>query len=158
MRGFQVSEAVDISRCPNCDRDITPNTFVCECSYEFATGRVLSDDASGQGGLPIWKVWFSFSGRINRATYWVKGLIPLAILYGVAAMMLFIWQPGYFAVSGLWCWVGLAVTAKRWHDRNKSAWWWWLPLVPFVGTIWAFVELGFLAGRPKDRVNRYGST
>lgn len=51
-------------------------------------------------------------------------------------------------------WVELAVSAKRWHDRNKSAFWILFSFIPIIGTIWTFVELGFFRGTKGH--NRYG--
>jgi uncharacterized membrane protein YhaH (DUF805 family) len=74
-------------------------------------------------------------------------------------------------------WIGLAIGAKRLHDRDKSAWWllvfYALPgilstagneigdlgfiilhIISFGITVWAFVELGCLRGTRGP--NRYG--
>ena len=48
----------------------------------------------------------------------------------------------------------LAVCAKRWHDRSKSAWWSLIGFVPAVGALWLIIELGFLDGT-RGR-NRFG--
>ena len=50
--------------------------------------------------------------------------------------------------------VNFAVLAKRWHDRNKSAWWAFIPLVPVIGVLWTFVECGFFKGTTGK--NRFG--
>ena len=50
--------------------------------------------------------------------------------------------------------VNFAVLAKRWHDRNKSAWWAFIHLVPIIGILWTFVELGFFRGTTGK--NRFG--
>ena len=50
--------------------------------------------------------------------------------------------------------VNFAVLAKRWHDRNKSAWWAFIHLVPVIGVLWTFVELGFFKGTTGK--NRFG--
>ena len=50
--------------------------------------------------------------------------------------------------------VNFAVLAKRWHDRNKSAWWAFIHLVPVIGVLWTFVELGFFKGTLGK--NRFG--
>ena len=50
--------------------------------------------------------------------------------------------------------VNFAVLAKRWHDRNKSAWWAFIHLVPVIGVLWTFVELGFFRGTTGK--NRFG--
>ena len=51
-------------------------------------------------------------------------------------------------------WFGVAVTAKRWHDRNRSGWTVLIFLIPIVGQIWTLVECGFLKGNQND--NRFG--
>jgi uncharacterized membrane protein YhaH (DUF805 family) len=43
-------------------------------------------------------------------------------------------------------WPSLAVSIKRWHDRNKSGWWVLISLVPFIGWLWALIETGALPG------------
>jgi hypothetical protein len=43
-------------------------------------------------------------------------------------------------------WPSLAVQAKRWHDLDKSAWWICINFIPILGSIWAFIELGFRKG------------
>ena len=51
-------------------------------------------------------------------------------------------------------WISLAVQVKRWHDRDKSAWWLLMNFVPFIGAIWVLVECGFLRGT--EGQNNYG--
>ena len=116
---------------------------------------------------------FSFGGRINRAKYWA--FIGLTILYSfvlgavssifapaipdpadpsagqtagviVALLELALFLP-YLVAS-------LAVSVKRWHDRDKSGWWVLIGFVPIIGTIWTFVECGCLRGTDGD--NRFG--
>jgi uncharacterized membrane protein YhaH (DUF805 family) len=50
-------------------------------------------------------------------------------------------------------WPEVAISAKRWHDRNKSAWWILISFIPFIGAIWVLVELGCLG--PVDEGNKY---
>ena len=84
-------------------------------------------------------------------------------------------------IVGTGIWMHSAVTIKRLHDRDKSAWWYllygiapfgffllaiylWtarvleaasiLFVLSFVGLIWAIIELGFLRGTAGP--NRYG--
>ncbi len=115
---------------------------------------------------------FSFEGRINRAKFWLVHVavlvvewIVLAIIFVTAGMTAADYEQGNIKLGWgagivllilvvLVVWIGLAVTAKRWHDRNKSAWWLLLPLVPLVGPIWAFIECGFLRGTAGS--NNYG--
>jgi uncharacterized membrane protein YhaH (DUF805 family) len=51
-------------------------------------------------------------------------------------------------------WPAVAVSVKRWHDRNKSGWWVLINLIPIVGALWTLVENGFLRGTPGP--NRFG--
>ena len=51
-------------------------------------------------------------------------------------------------------WPFLAVQAKRWHDRDLSAWWILIHFIPVVGPIAALIVNGFLRGT--DGENRYG--
>ena len=52
-------------------------------------------------------------------------------------------------------WIGLAIAVKRWHDRNKSAWWILIAFVPVVGALWYLIECGFLKGTTGP--NKFGS-
>ena len=132
-------------------------------------------------------LFFSFSGRINRAKYWLASLllIPAFLLLvflivgslanagdAMAALVLI---PLLIIVVGA-IYSGLAIAAKRLHDRDKSAWWLLLfyvvpgllqavgdslgdvgfmfYILSFAISIWALVELGFLRGTAGP--NRFG--
>lgn len=101
---------------------------------------------------------FKFDGRINRGKFW----LGVAILYVVPWLLFLI--AGAVNSSFLWVlvsllmivliWPGLAISIKRWHDRDKSGWWILIGLIPLVGPIWALIETGFLPGTPGP--NQYG--
>ena len=114
---------------------------------------------------------FSFQGRINRAKFWLVHVamwvvvaIVFSVILGSAAMssdpQAALQSVG--AVGGiillvvyiLALWIGLAIAAKRWHDRNKSAWWILIVFVPVVGGLWYLIECGFLRGT--TGTNKYG--
>lgn len=59
-----------------------------------------------------------------------------------------------FAATVLTTWIGLAVSIKRFHDRDKSGFWILIIFVPLIGPLWQFIECGFLAGT--DGGNRFG--
>jgi len=117
--------------------------------------------SSGTSKLSLKEIYFSFKGRIPRKVFWIHGMLGmigasivigiviggLAALIGGAAMILLI--PFYIALV----WAGLAISIKRWHDRNKSGWWVLIGLVPIIG-LWAIIETGFLETIPGD--NEYG--
>lgn len=104
---------------------------------------------------------FSFSGRINRAKYWLVVLINIVVpnVAGIFAAMAF-GMSGFdpnsgtlpdLANPGLWLagliglaifvfslWTSLAAAVKRLHDRDKSGWWvlvfWVLPSILIGGS------------------------
>jgi uncharacterized membrane protein YhaH (DUF805 family) len=49
---------------------------------------------------------------------------------------------------------GLAVSAKRWQDRDRSAIWVCVALIPVVGWLWTLIDNGFVRGTPGS--NRFG--
>lgn len=112
----------------------------------------------GDEPLSIPQILFSFRGRIPRKTWWLWGVFGLlgCSLYAYAL----------FSIAGadrlhaekladlLLLWPALAVSVKRWHDRDKSGWWALVFLVPLVGWLWVLVENGFLRGTVG--ANRYG--
>ena len=54
-------------------------------------------------------------------------------------------------------WPGLALMVKRWHDRDRSAWWLLTLLIPLFGLlfmIWILIEIWLLKGT--DGANRFG--
>lgn len=103
-------------------------------------------------------LFLSFRGRIGRASYW-SGIVAVWIA-GFAVLMLAgslrgDLGGGVFLVGALLlCYPALAITTKRWHDRNKSGWWSLIGLVPLIGAIWALVDTGILPGT--DGPNRFG--
>ena len=137
--------------------------------------------------MSLTQLLFSFQSRINRAKYWLvtvlSGLVMIALgtmafisaFSGAegATMLLVVLLVALFIPM---IWIGLAIGAKRLHDRDKSAWWLLLfylapgvlqgigdqaggtgivfYLASFAIGIWGLVELGFLRGTMGP--NRYG--
>lgn len=103
----------------------------------------------------------SLNGRIPRKTYWmfflaiiVLNVVALALDSLIAGDDIEAFPVFSIIVSLVMIWPSIAVSAKRWHDRDKSGWWMLITLIPLVGPIWALVENGFLAGTEGD--NRFG--
>jgi uncharacterized membrane protein YhaH (DUF805 family) len=121
-------------------------------------------------------LFFSPSGRIGRAQWWLAQiavialvtvvLVSLIMLHGandqtratdaqplhVGSLMLL--NLGLLILSLLLIWMTFCLTVKRYHDRGKSAWWYLIQFIPIIGGIWALVELGFCSGDDGD--NEYG--
>ena len=138
--------------------------------------------------MSMTQLLFAFHGRLNRKAYWtiviatavvfiLLLLLALAMIreYGLEFLLVTIAILVILYVPLIW--IGLALGAKRLHDRDKSAWWllvfYALPtilstaadrmedvqfiilhLISFAITVWAFVELGCLRGTVGP--NRYG--
>lgn len=119
--------------------------------------------------IPLAKLLFSFSGRINRAKLWLGVLMALVILLvaGIGVVGLSVaageidkrdlgpvtWL-GIAAMMLLGYWMSFAIYAKRAHDRGWSGWFTLLLLIPLLN-LWPFIELIFLPGDPAE--NRFGS-
>jgi uncharacterized membrane protein YhaH (DUF805 family) len=113
-------------------------------------------------------MFFSFKGRIGRLTYLGSSLALLAIeLVGVFLMdrvqqnlnainsgSIVLFQIAGYAFLIMIVWSFLAITIKRWHDRDKSGWWIFIGLIPIIGPLWVTIELIFLAGTSGP--NKYG--
>jgi len=102
---------------------------------------------------------FSAEGRIRRRDYWLIGSGALVIFLAIGIGLAVSLPPttALIAVSPvalLYVRVRSCVKIKRWHDRGKSAVWSLIALAPFIGSMWAFVELGFLDGEAGP--NAYG--
>ena len=106
-------------------------------------------------------LFLSLNGRLRRSTYLLGQLILL--LLTAVAFVLDLWRgssqlDGMGEISIIFSLLALypsiALYTKRWHDRNKSGWWSLLVLVPIIGPIWMFIELGFLGGTIGP--NRFG--
>lgn len=104
------------------------------------------------------QILFGFRGRIPRKTYWLYGVLGLLLVSVMATLL--------FGIAGveerraevlanlLIAWPAAAINAKRWHDRNQSAWWLLINLVPVVGVVWSLVVNGFVRGTVG--ANRFG--
>ncbi len=107
-----------------------------------------------------WK-WFlfSFEGRINRKPFWLFNLAVFALYVMVQLVVggkLTFKQNTASAIYNLVVlWPVLAVSVKRWHDRDKSGWWQLINFIPIIGALWALFEVGLLEGTEGE--NRFGS-
>lgn len=112
--------------------------------------------------MGIGSLFFDWRGRIGRAAYWLSS-IPIGIIgiTAVVAVMVDLEdgsvRPLTAAVVTLlligvfYC--SLCIQVKRWHDRDKSAIWLLMNFLPYVGSLWVFIECGFLRGT--DGPNRF---
>ena len=109
-----------------------------------------------------WKYLFtSFEGRINRAKFWagVGVMVAISVVMNILDAIFGTYVGEGFGLLGIiWMLIsiypGIALYAKRWHDRNKSGWWTLLAFIPIIGAIWLIVECGALKGT--EGPNQYG--
>ena len=92
-------------------------------------------------------ILFSFEGRVPRRVYWGVTLAISFIFFAATSIVFAVFDEG----SGLLViallllfipiiWISLAIQIKRWHDRDKSGYWMFINIIPYIGSIWAFIE------------------
>jgi uncharacterized membrane protein YhaH (DUF805 family) len=104
---------------------------------------------------------FSPTGRIGRGQWWLAALLQLVLivfLFGTLVGGIVVHSFPMLALSLILCfpaiWIGICANIKRYHDRDKSAWWLLVNFVPVIGGLWMLIELGFLRGT--DGSNTFG--
>ncbi|MDP3084907.1 MAG: DUF805 domain-containing protein [Rubrivivax sp.] len=104
------------------------------------------------------RIFLDPRGRIARREFWLYGVLALFGLTLLLQTLLAVARvPSGTAstwVQMLLLWPAVAVSIKRWHDRDKSGWWVLIVLLPLVGWLWALIDNGFLAGT--RGANRFG--
>ena len=114
------------------------------------------------------KVFFqnyaNFNGRAKRAEYWWYTLDNFLIMLALAMVMSLGYANGgtmaiilanilyWGAILALFV-PGLAVAWRRLHDMGKGGQWYWISLIPIIGSIWLLVLL-CTPSEPQD--NRFG--
>ena len=106
--------------------------------------------------LPLSYLLFTNRGRIQRSTYWLVSAFiwsTFYVLHTVLHDFVGIWAT-YFLYPLL---VGslFATSTKRLHDANRSGFWLLTVLIPVLGPIWLFYQLGFKKGTAK--INTFGT-
>ena len=97
------------------------------------------------------RLFLSFRGRIGRRSYWQFAAAPSLAFVALTALFDLPARMGSFGFTmfGLLLgWVVLAVSVKRCHVRGRSGWFMLANLIPFFGSLWVVVELGFLPAAP----------
>jgi len=109
--------------------------------------------------IKVIKNYVNFNGRARRKEYWMFVLFSFIIagaimllenLLGIADE-----YSGLGVISYLYSFAiilpSFAVIARRLHDIGKSGWWFFIILVPFVGSIWFLVLLA-TDSQPGDNI------
>jgi FAD/FMN-containing dehydrogenase/uncharacterized membrane protein YhaH (DUF805 family) len=106
--------------------------------------------------LPLSYLLFTSRGRIQRSTYWIVSTFIWSTFYVLHTILhdfVGVWAT-YFLYPLL---VGslFATSTKRLHDVNRSGYWLLIVLIPVLGPIWLFYQLGFKKGTTKR--NTFGT-
>jgi len=93
--------------------------------------------------LDVLKKYATFSGRARRKEYWMFVLINAIV---VMAISLIEYAAGTNGIIGYIYGLALiipmsAVTVRRLHDIGKSGFWYFICLIPLIGSIWLLVLL-----------------
>ena len=111
---------------------------------------------------PLTTLLFSVHGRVPRRVYWATTIlspfvlfVTIGILPSIAGGQEDAMRIAILLAFLLTIWSTLAIRIKRWHDHNKSGWWILIRLIPFVGSLWAFMVEGCFRGTHGP--NEYGS-
>jgi len=103
----------------------------------------------------MWLNYTNFRGRATRPDYWKAVAINLVL----SIIFLFATEHSSLGstIADLYSLAafipGLALTIRRLHDTNRSAWWWLICLIPIAGPIILLVLLA-LPTHPAE--NRWG--
>jgi len=121
-------------------------------------------DSSNQNNQPQYSekgnatltLLLSFEGRINRQPFLY--LLIVIIIGAALTLAIDIWLKDKLLVTFIFSliitWPYLAMQVKRWHDRDKSGWWVFISIIPYIGPIWMLIECCLLEGTKGP--NRYG--
>ena len=102
-----------------------------------------------------------FSTRASKKEFWLFALLYLLAYFFFIAIDFsidtFNYAIGFGLFSGIF-WLAtivpyLAVSVRRLHDTNRVGWWYFLILIPLVGSIWLIV---LLCLKSDEGENRFG--
>jgi uncharacterized membrane protein YhaH (DUF805 family) len=115
--------------------------------------------------IKVLKNYAVFSGRARRKEYWwfsLFNLIFILVLEGIGLLIIAshvhnLILPIVYSLIVIYSLAlivpTLAVAVRRLHDTNRSGWWYFIGLVPFVGSI---ILIVFFAMDSQPGENRYG--
>ena len=118
----------------------------------------LSDLAQARDDLLPLSLYVGLRGRISRRSFWLHGVLALLVLGLVGVALLRIAGVGAQfaegAVNVVLAWPAAALSAKRWHDIDRSGWFALVTLVPGIGWLVSLIANGLLRGTAGP--NRFG--
>ena len=108
--------------------------------------------------LSLVRLYLGLRGRIPRRTYWLHGVLSLLLLGVVVNGLLAIANVDNDTAGKLvnlvFLWPLIAVSAKRQHDFDFSAWWALIHFIPVFGSLVLLLADGIVPGTHGP--NRFG--
>lgn len=103
---------------------------------------------------------FSFNGVASRKEWWLVYLSVWVLFFVEVQIEVLLFgdkeEPSvlFMVLVLLGIWPLFATQIRRWHDRGKSGWWCLINVIPVIGSLWSFIELGLL---PSVGVDPFGN-
>jgi uncharacterized membrane protein YhaH (DUF805 family)/ribosomal protein L40E len=149
-----------MKKCTYCGRENDDEATACrECGTEWQR-PVPPALPKSQRQMTAGEFFFLFKGRISRLYFFLGWIavsffsivvfILLTVAFGTEASQ----ETRRQIATWIIVWPFLAILAKRFHDRNRSAWFLLIGLVPLVGILWLMIEGVFVKGTEGE--NRFG--
>ena len=102
----------------------------------------------------MWRNYATFSGRSTRRDYWMAVLMNIIVAFVIGCISAIVKMPILSSIYSLAvCIPGISIMVRRFHDVNKSGWFWFISLIPLVG--WIIVLVTLCRGSIEEE-NRYG--
>lgn len=105
--------------------------------------------------LGVLKKYAVFSGRACRKEYWMFILINAVVVMGISAIDHIAGTKGTIGTLYGFALIVpiLAVTVRRLHDVGKNGYWYFICIIPFIGSIWLLM---LLCKDSEEGSNRFG--
>jgi len=151
VKGFQQAlDSTQITKKSSSSKPILEKQKAKNNTLESST----SNKETSNHYLNVLKKYATFKGRATRSEYWYFVLFNTIIMFSLLAIDInFLRSPILFSIYFLGVFIPyLAVTVRRLHDIDESAWGLFILLIPYIGLIILF--LYFLKDSKDD--NKYG--
>jgi uncharacterized membrane protein YhaH (DUF805 family) len=104
--------------------------------------------------LKCFKEYATFSGRARRSEYWYFTLFHLIITFALIFLTAMIELPFLGMIYVFAALIpNIAVLVRRLHDTNRSGWYYFIALIPLVGSI---ILIVFLCEDSHPQTNKWG--
>lgn len=117
----------------------------------------------------FWRKYLVRAGRASRSEFWwwMAGFVAVSVVLSLINRVLVAPLPASPTPAAVWAYsiktgvlstawslinfVGaISLTVRRLHDTDRSGWWWFVQLVPGLGSV-VLIVLVALPGRPGGR-------